>query len=99
MNANFEELIRDFIIEWCATRRDRKCTVNEEYLKRQAKVAEDIYSELNNANRSRLVILKAPTGSGKTEILASVFLMQWRTKDWFAGSFTGLSQCMRCLGR
>ncbi|WP_243675440.1 hypothetical protein [Vulcanisaeta distributa] len=39
MNANFEELIRDFIIEWCATKRDRsKCTVNEEYLKRQAKL-------------------------------------------------------------
>ncbi|WP_054853641.1 CRISPR-associated helicase Cas3' [Vulcanisaeta distributa] len=31
------------------------------------------------------MILKAPTGSGKTEILASVFLMQWRMKDWFAG--------------
>ena len=85
-----EELIGDFVIKWCSERegKDREyCRnkINHGFLSKQADVASKITDEFINANGGKLIILKAPTGSGKTEILSSVFLSQWRINKWFAG--------------
>ena len=85
-----EELIEDFVIKWCSEGecKDKEyCRnkINHGFLSKQADVASKITDELINANSGKLIILKAPTGSGKTEILSSVFLSQWRINKWFAG--------------
>jgi len=85
-----EELIEDFVISWCSERegKDReycKNRINHGFLSNQADIANKITDELINANSGKLIVLKAPTGSGKTEILSSVFLSQWRINKLFAG--------------
>ncbi|MGB9622794.1 MAG: CRISPR-associated helicase Cas3', partial [Candidatus Bathyarchaeia archaeon] len=90
--TNLKELIRDFIIQWCVHKNKhnsdhKKCVqdINEEYLERESEIAEKIYYELSSSDKGKLIILKAPTGAGKTEILSSVFLYQWLVGEWFAG--------------
>jgi CRISPR-associated endonuclease/helicase Cas3 len=85
-----EELIEDFVIKWCSEREGKdkeycRNKINHGFLSKQADVASKITDELINANSGKLIILKAPTGSGKTEILSSIFLSQWRINKWFAG--------------
>ena len=85
-----EELIEDFVIKWCSEGEGKdkeycRNKINHGFLSKQADVASKITDELINANSGKLIILKAPTGSGKTEILSSVFLSQWRINKWFAG--------------
>ncbi|MGC8543873.1 MAG: hypothetical protein ACP5NQ_08005, partial [Vulcanisaeta sp.] len=87
---SIKDLIRDLIIEWCVYKgKNNKDTcaqwVNEAYLEKESNVADKIYSELSNSDEGKLVILKAPTGAGKTEILSSIFLYQWLVEDWFVG--------------
>jgi CRISPR-associated endonuclease/helicase Cas3 len=59
--------------------------INEECLKEQSKIAKEIYEEIAEAKTGKVVILEAPTGAGKTEIISSVYLYQWLNKSWFAG--------------
>jgi len=85
-----EELIEDFVIKWCSEGEGKdkeycRNKINHGFLSNQADVASKITDELINANSGKLIILKAPTGSGKTEILSSIFLSQWRINKWFAG--------------
>jgi CRISPR-associated endonuclease/helicase Cas3 len=85
-----EELIEDFVIKWCSEGEGKdkeycRNKINHGFLSKQADVASKITDELINANSGKLIILKAPTGSGKTEILSSIFLSQWRINKWFAG--------------
>ncbi len=85
-----EKLIEDFVIKWCSEGEGKdkeycRNKINHGFLSNQADVASKITDELINANSGKLIILKAPTGSGKTEILSSIFLSQWRINKWFAG--------------
>ena len=86
-----KELIKDFVIKWCLEKEGKdkeyycRSRINSDFLNKQAEIASKITDELINANSGKLIILKAPTGSGKTEILSSIFLSQWRINKWFAG--------------
>ncbi len=88
--TEIRDLIREFVISWCVQGKKRskeecRSKVNEEYLRHESSVAQGIYDELNSIEKGKLIILRAPTGSGKTEILASIFLNQWIREEWFAG--------------
>ncbi|MFP3168914.1 MAG: CRISPR-associated helicase Cas3' [Thermoproteus sp.] len=52
--------------------------VDEERLRQQLKVAEEIMRSED------VVVLKAPTGFGKTEAWLAPFLNQWEVGEWFA---------------
>ncbi len=52
--------------------------VDEERVGRQLEVAEEI------TRSGEVVVLKAPTGFGKTEAWLAPFLMQWVRREWFA---------------
>ncbi len=86
-----KELIKDFVIKWCLEKEGKdkeyycRSRINSDFLNKQAEIASKITDEFINANGGKLIILKAPTGSGKTEILSSIFLSQWRINKWFAG--------------
>ncbi|MGC8983603.1 MAG: DEAD/DEAH box helicase, partial [Desulfurococcaceae archaeon] len=59
--------------------------INEECLKKQSEIAGKIYEELSGAKGGKVIVLEAPTGAGKTEVIASVYLYQWLDENWFAG--------------
>jgi CRISPR-associated endonuclease/helicase Cas3 len=85
-----KDLIEDFVIRWCLEREGKnkaycRGRINLDFLNKQAEIAGKITDEFVNADNGKLIILKAPTGSGKTEILSSIFLSQWRINKWFAG--------------
>jgi CRISPR-associated endonuclease/helicase Cas3 len=99
-----KKLIEDFVIMWCTERegKDReycKNRINHSFLSNQADVANKITDELINANSGKLITLKAPTGSGKTEILSSVFLSQWRINKLFAGRLFWVEPTHALLGQ
>jgi len=99
-----KKLIEDFVIMWCTERegKDReycKNRINHSFLSNQADVANKITDELINANSGKLITLKAPTGSGKTEILSSVFLSQWRINKLFAGRLFWVEPIHALLGQ
>ncbi|WP_258870677.1 DEAD/DEAH box helicase [Pyrobaculum aerophilum] len=69
-----KEIIREMAKAWCRN----KCRIREEVLDRQAEVAERI------EKTDGLVVIRAPTGFGKTEMWAAPFFAQWRRGEWFA---------------
>lgn len=80
----FADLIRKLARRW-STWKGEQYREDVAFLNVQAKVAEGIHRELAGPGGGKLVILMGPTGSGKTEVFASVFLSQWHFRDWFAG--------------
>ncbi len=76
--------LRGFIVQlseaWHRRRSDVavRFKVDEERLRRQVKVAEEVMKSED------VVVLKAPTGFGKTEAWMAPFLYQWEIGEWFA---------------
>lgn len=81
-------IIERLVVSWCTHRgtSEDKCkqSIDMNYLDMEAKKAEEIYRLLRESSTGRLVVFKAPTGAGKTEIMFSVFARQWLDRDWFA---------------
>nr|WP_287069198.1 CRISPR-associated helicase Cas3' [Pyrobaculum sp.] len=77
MAGSLKRAIREMVEAWCA-KRGEPCRINDEVLERQAEVAEKI------RDAEGLVVLRAPTGYGKTEAWSAPFFAQWRAREWFA---------------
>jgi CRISPR-associated endonuclease/helicase Cas3 len=78
MAGELREVIREMVEGWCRERGGSVCRVDDGFLERQVKVAERI------SKSEGLVVLRAPTGLGKTEMWAAPFFAQWRVGEWFA---------------
>jgi len=77
------DLIREMIKAWSEYKK-RDIKIDEKKLIIQTQIAERIWKEVNG-KKGKLIIVQAPTGFGKTEIIVSTFLYQWIKQKWFAG--------------
>lgn len=75
MNS-FRELIKSLIEAW-GSARGKTVQIDGNLLDQQAKVAYNMWRDLSGGRR--LVLLKAPTASGKTEVFMSLYLYQFQT--------------------
>ncbi|ACB40064.1 CRISPR-associated helicase Cas3' [Pyrobaculum neutrophilum] len=73
-----DTLVRELSLAWCRSKGEPSCAVREEVLAEQAKAAEGI------ERSDGVILLKAPTGFGKTEIWTAPFFAQWLRGEWFA---------------
>ncbi|MGC8974326.1 MAG: DEAD/DEAH box helicase, partial [Thermoproteus sp.] len=78
MTGEVREVIKEMVATWCRARGTGPCRVDESVLDRQVAIAKRIEES------EGLVVVRAPTGVGKTELWAAPFFVQWRTGDWFA---------------
>jgi CRISPR-associated endonuclease/helicase Cas3 len=80
MSGDLRNLIVQLSEAWHRRRSDVAVgfKVDEERLRRQVKVAEEVMKSED------VVVLKAPTGFGKTEAWMAPFLYQWEIGEWFA---------------
>ncbi|MGC9119457.1 MAG: CRISPR-associated helicase Cas3', partial [Thermoproteus sp.] len=72
------EVIKEMVATWCRARGTGPCRVDESVLDRQVAIAKRIEES------EGLVVVRAPTGVGKTELWAAPFFVQWRVGEWFA---------------
>jgi len=80
MSGDLRNLIIKLSEAWHRERSDVAVgfKVDEERLRRQMKVAEEVMKSED------VIVLKAPTGFGKTEAWMAPFLYQWEIGEWFA---------------
>ncbi len=78
------EIVKDLIKAWQRANK-REVKVDEEALRRQAEIAAEILRGFYRNGSGRLVLLKAPTGAGKTEIFASLYFYQVASGVWHTG--------------
>lgn len=77
--TDIKSLIEELISLWAKTQ-GRKVAVDEGLLEAQVKVAKSIVEELRGGGK--LIFLKAPTASGKTEVFTSLYLYQFSTGEF-----------------
>ncbi|AFL66342.1 CRISPR-associated helicase Cas3' [Desulfurococcus amylolyticus] len=80
----FKELIKEMVGAW-AKHNEREISIDEELLYEQASIAKNLYDIFSNeGDRDAIVILEAPPGAGKTEVLLATFFAQWKLGKRFA---------------
>ena len=72
------ELLKKMIIEWSHSPK-----IDEERLKEQVQFAGEIYNKFSSAKGGLLLVLNAPTGFGKTEVIFAPYLYQFIKGEWF----------------
>lgn len=72
-----KEVVRIMVEKWCKLRMG-SCRVDTERLEKQVEIAERI------VEADGLIVLRGPTGSGKTELWSAPFFAQWKRREWFA---------------
>lgn len=78
------EVIEKLVEAWQrANKRDVK--IDKDALNRQAEVAAEVLRGFYDGRGGKLVLLKAPTGSGKTEVFAALYFYQVESGLWHSG--------------
>lgn len=80
--SRLRDVIYEMIFSW---NKKREIKIDNELLNLQENIASKIYdTALSLERKGLLILLRAPTGAGKSETILSPFLWQWFRKDFFS---------------
>lgn len=78
------DVVKALIEAWQRANK-REATVDEGALRLQAETAADLLRGFYSGGGGKLVLLKAPTGSGKSEVFATLYFYQVASGMWHSG--------------
>ncbi|MEM4971000.1 MAG: CRISPR-associated helicase Cas3' [Sulfolobales archaeon] len=78
--SSLRDVIESLIKSW-----NKNVTINQALLNRQEEIASKIFNEAINLEKGGLLfILRAPTGSGKSEVFLAPYFWQWFRGEFFS---------------
>ena len=78
--SSLRDVIESMIKSW-----NKNVTINQDLLNTQEKIASKIFNEAINLKKGGLLfILRAPTGSGKSEVFLAPYFWQWIRGEFFS---------------
>ncbi|MBP1356980.1 MAG: DEAD/DEAH box helicase [Sulfolobus sp.] len=73
--------LEDIIKKILQNKKDVK--INEEKLRNQAQIAEQIWREIEKNDSGKLFVFRAPPGYGKTEVFSSLIIKNFLQDEWY----------------